>query len=324
MGSKGTFGVDAINQSGGLFLACFATNLEVKLVECTRNFIFCKIVDGLLFYFACFLYGDPNLEGRGEVWEALKNLFASNPGPTVLPCDFNQIEFADQKLGGRKYLPGTRAFSDWRVSSGLIDLPTHGPAFTWCNNRETSDLIFEQLDRAYSNEEWRCLFPEAYIVKHEIIASDHGAILLETTPKNTKRKRPYKLEAWCLEKGEVKEIIKQEWAIKSKGSSMFRAMRKKAAVSAACRNWCLNRKKELGITWDKFKEELIETREEPTEGWFGANEVKKRKQCQEKAKDQLMYWKQRAKIKWDLLGDQCTNFFLGVLKRERGKTLSHS
>ncbi|KAL2939783.1 Disease resistance protein RPP4 [Bienertia sinuspersici] len=304
---KGTFGVDAINQSGGLFLACFATNLEVKLVECTRNFIFCKIVDGLLFYFACFLYGNPNLEGRGEVWETLKNLFASNPGPTILLGDFNQTEFADQKLGGRKYLPGARAFSDWRISSGLIDLPTRGPAFTWCNNRETSDLIFEQLDRAYSNEDL-----------------DHGAILLETTPKNTKRKRPYKLEAWCLEKDEVKEIIKQEWATKTKGSSMFRAMRKQAAVSAACRNWCLNRKKELGITWDKFEEELIETREEPRKGWFGVNEVKKRKQCQEKAKDQLMYWKQRAKIKWDLLGDQCTNFFFRSVKTRKGEKHYHT
>ncbi|KAL2924812.1 Uncharacterized protein RDABS01_022675 [Bienertia sinuspersici] len=265
-GNTGTFGVDAINQSGGLFLACFATNLEVKLIECTRNFMFCKIVDGMLFYFACFLYGDPKLEGRGEVWEALKKLFASNPGPIVLLGDFNQIEFADQKLGGRKYLPGARVFSDWRVSSGLIDLPTHGPAFTWCNNRETGDLIFEQLDCAYSNEE----------------------------------KRPYTIEAWCLEKDEFKEIIKQEWAIKSKRSSMFRSVRKQEAASAACRNWCLNRKKEMGITWDKFKEELEETREEPIEGWFRVNE-------------------QRAKIKWDLLGDQCTNFFFRSVKTRKGK-----
>ncbi|KAL2903953.1 hypothetical protein RDABS01_002663 [Bienertia sinuspersici] len=32
-----------------------------------------------------------------------------------------------------------------------------------------------------------------------------------------------------------------------------------------------------------------------------------------------MYWKQRAKIKWDLLGDQCTNFFFRSVKTRKGK-----
>ncbi|KAL2921482.1 hypothetical protein RDABS01_012973 [Bienertia sinuspersici] len=168
-----------------------------------------------------------------------------------------------------------------------------GPTYPWSglhmgNNRETGDQIFEQLDRAYSNENWRCLFLEAFIVNHEIIASDHGAILLETSPKKTKRKRPYKIEAWCLEKYKVKEIIKQK-------------------------------KKDLGITWDKFKEELEATREETNGWWYGTNEVEKRRQCQEKARDQLMYWKQRVKIKWDLLGDQCTSFFFRSAKTRKGR-----
>ncbi|KAL2945520.1 Plasminogen activator inhibitor 1 [Bienertia sinuspersici] len=191
MGFTGIIGVDAVNQNGDLS------------------------------YFAYFLYGDPNLEGRGEVWETLKKLLNAN--------------------------------------------------------------------RTYSNEEWRCLFPKASIENYKIIASDHGAILLETSPKKAKSKRPYKIEAWCLEKCEVKEIIKQEWAMETKGSSMFRAMKKQEAVSIACRTWCLNRKKDLGITWDKFKEELEATREETNEEWYGVNEVEKRRQCQEKARDQLMY-----------------------------------
>ncbi|KAL2927509.1 Hydroxycarboxylic acid receptor 3 [Bienertia sinuspersici] len=156
-----------------------------------------------------------------EVWEKLKNLFASNPGPTILLGDFNQIEFADQKLGVRKYLPGARAFSVWRISSGLIELPTRGPAFTWCNNRETSDLIFEQLDRAYSNEEWRCLFPEAYIFPQ---------------PVGT-------------------------------------------GVLTGKRNWASHGTNLRKINGDKGGTH---------KGWFGVIEVKKRKQCQEKAKDQLI------------------------------------
>ncbi|KAL2894644.1 hypothetical protein RDABS01_010553 [Bienertia sinuspersici] len=100
---------------------------------------------------------------------------------------------------------------------------------------------------------------------------------------------------------------------------MFQAMRKQEAVSAACRTWCLNRKQKLGITWDKFKEELEVTREQTSEVQYGVNELAKRRQCQDKARDQLLYWKQRAKIKWDSLGDQCTSFFFRSVKTRKGR-----
>ncbi|KAL2931424.1 Glycogen synthase 2 [Bienertia sinuspersici] len=32
-----------------------------------------------------------------------------------------------------------------------------------------------------------------------------------------------------------------------------------------------------------------------------------------------MYWKKRAKIKWDSLGDQCTNFFFRSVKTRKGR-----
>ncbi|KAL2897057.1 Coagulation factor VIII [Bienertia sinuspersici] len=208
-----------------------------------------------------------------------------------------RIEFADQKSGGSKYLPGAAKFTEWRVGNGLIELPSHGPAFTWCNNREGKGIIYEQLDRAYCNEQWRNMFPEALVVNHEILASDHGAILLETPPRKIKKKRPYKIEAVL----HVQDMRRQE------------------AIAKACRSWCIDRKRKLGITWDIFTEELGPKQAEVKEENCGEEEILKRQDCLERAKAQHIYWKQRAKITWDKLGDQCTNFFFRSVKMRKGR-----
>ncbi|KAL2938538.1 putative tRNA sulfurtransferase [Bienertia sinuspersici] len=183
--------------------------MAVKTEECTKNFVLCNIIDGPYFYYLCFLYGAPRLENRDELREVLNEKLAKYQGPIIILGDFNQVEFADEKSGGFNYLPGATKFTKWRVGNGLIELPSHGPAFTWCNNREGGDVIYEQLDLAYCNEQWRSMFPEALIVNQEILALDQRAILLETSLRKTKRKRPYKIEAWCLDDPQIKDIIRK-------------------------------------------------------------------------------------------------------------------
>ncbi|KAL2923754.1 Trigger factor [Bienertia sinuspersici] len=135
------------------------------------------------------------IENREEVWEALNEKLTRCQGPLIILGDFNQVEVADQKSGGFDYLPGAKKFTEWRIGNGLTELPSHGPSFTWCNNRRGGELIYEQLDRAYCNKDWRSLFPDAVVINDEILVSNHGAILLESSPNRTKWKRPYKIEA---------------------------------------------------------------------------------------------------------------------------------
>ncbi|KAL2922765.1 Gamma-glutamyl phosphate reductase [Bienertia sinuspersici] len=152
-GCTGSMGVDALNFNGGLFVAWFSTSMLVKVEECTKNFILCNISDGPYFYYLCFLYGAPKIEHREEVWEALNDKFSSRQGPLIMIGDFNQMEFADQKSGGSIYIPGEKKFTEWRIGNGLTELPSHGPAFMWCNNRRGGELIHEQLNQAYCNED---------------------------------------------------------------------------------------------------------------------------------------------------------------------------
>lgn len=46
----------------------------------------------------------------------------------------------------------------------LLDLPSHGCAYTWSNNRVGDALVKERLDRAVCNAEWRVSYPNAQVL----------------------------------------------------------------------------------------------------------------------------------------------------------------
>lgn len=77
-----------------------------------------------------------------------------------------------------------------------------------------------------------------------IFISDHGPILLDTSPVNPTVRRPYKLELWCLEFAATEAIIKEEWGRARHGSRLFRCQRKLESIRRGLRNWCIMYRKE--------------------------------------------------------------------------------
>ncbi|KAL2893256.1 hypothetical protein RDABS01_009165 [Bienertia sinuspersici] len=184
---------------------------------------------------------------------------------------------------GSDYLPRAKKFTEWRIRNGLIELPSQGPAFTWCNNRGGGELIYQQLDRAYCNEDWRSLFPDTVVINHE---------------------------------NKKDEIIKQTWSKTIEGSSMFRNMRKQEAVAKACRSWCLECKKKLGITLDLFIEELGPLQAATKVKQYGDLEVFKRQDCREKANHSI-YTRNRGKKSLEADWDTNRRAEDGFMKRRK-------
>lgn len=77
----------------------------------------------------------------------------SHPGKHCLLGDFNQVELENQKLGGNPNIKGATTFSKWKMDCNLMDIPFHGVQYTWTNNKQGSQIIFERLDRAYCNDD---------------------------------------------------------------------------------------------------------------------------------------------------------------------------
>lgn len=156
------------------------------------NYVFCNVLDESKnsLYLLC-VYGTPYLVERESVWRTLRSIIWSHPWRLVTIDDFNQIEFSCQKHGGNSVIPGAHIFSQWKLEFGLHEIPFHGSAFTWCNNREGEGIIYERLDRAYCSDDWRTLFPDGLMWNLPIVISDHSPIILDCNPCHDKKKRPY-------------------------------------------------------------------------------------------------------------------------------------
>lgn len=89
------------------------------------------------------------------------------------------MENKEHKLGGYSSIKGAGIFLDWKLHNKLLDIPFHGVNYTWTNNGINKETIYERIDKAFSNEEWKNQFPEALIWNLPILLSDHSPIILQ-------------------------------------------------------------------------------------------------------------------------------------------------
>lgn len=100
-------------------------------------------------------------------------------------------------------------FQDLISNCELQDLEFKGFPFTWCNNREGEERIFELLDRFLVDIGWCDLFSEATVTHSLVAYSDHSPLWLETTSTLPARKgpKPFRFEAVWVREEEYTRII---------------------------------------------------------------------------------------------------------------------
>ncbi|XP_056698540.1 uncharacterized protein [Spinacia oleracea] len=204
------FGVDSVGSKGGLVVLTWS-NAAVSCILKTKNFVFCEIVEsnGSLIYIL-FVYGEPIVEDRGDVWIDLIRIIEQYPNCLIMG-DFNQLDNMEDKLGGADVIRGFDQFYDCRLACDLHDVPFSGPRFTWSNKRDGEDLIMERLDRVYATTQWFDSYPNGKFFNQPLICSDHAAILYDSDPEQTRSNRPYQVEGWCLYFPEIKNMIADVW-----------------------------------------------------------------------------------------------------------------
>jgi hypothetical protein len=161
------------------------------------------------------VYASPREELRKEMWLKLRHISQSISEGWMMAGDFNDITSQEEKKGGAP-VPSRRCnnFLDNINDCKLMDLGAVGSKFTWrgplVNGHER---IFERLDRAMSNDEWRLMFPEAIVkVLPRIDFSDHHPIIIMLqgiTPLMKKSKFRFE-KAWMYHPSYT-ELIQQHW-----------------------------------------------------------------------------------------------------------------
>lgn len=100
--------------------------------------------------------------------------------PWLIFEDFNAIRTSTEGIGSSDFdLGAMEDFNNCLDALDVIEYPSKGCLFTWCNKREVEDKIYSRIDWIFTNEAWFSYFP---VTEVEILGpgiSDHSSISVE-------------------------------------------------------------------------------------------------------------------------------------------------
>jgi endonuclease/exonuclease/phosphatase family metal-dependent hydrolase len=128
---------------------------------------------------ATFVYGEPRVENRRNMWELLRSLCGAWSGPWMVSGDFNEAmwqyeHFSETPRAERQMMD----FREILSHCDLHDLGFSGLPWTYNNNQGGNRNVRVRLDRGVANTDWSALFPDAAVQHLTSSCSDHKALLL--------------------------------------------------------------------------------------------------------------------------------------------------
>ncbi|KAH0969095.1 hypothetical protein GBA52_029045 [Prunus armeniaca] len=200
--------VDATGFSGGLWLLWDATRVHVDILGTSNQSISASVAwPSQSPWLFTAVYASPCGIKRGKLWEYLSFIADNQHLPWLIAGDFNEMLNVNDKLEGAPVcrLKGFRSLFD---CNAMVDLGFLGPKFTWNNKK-----VFERLDRAICNWEWRGLFAEATVRHLPRTKSDHNPIKICLTScfSASPALRPFRFEAMWLHHEKFNDFIYEAW-----------------------------------------------------------------------------------------------------------------
>ncbi|GMP57025.1 hypothetical protein CsSME_00021283 [Camellia sinensis var. sinensis] len=158
------------------------------------------------------MYGSPFTLARGQVWSSIETKFQQFQRPFIIMGDLNQVRGWAEKLSShRRLIPGVSTFNDLIFRNKLVDLPSQGVWYTWCNNRKESEVVYEHLDKALASSSWTATFSHFSLVTLPIQRSDHSPLLLDTSQMEFLNQKWGRFEAVWLADSSTQDIIQKIW-----------------------------------------------------------------------------------------------------------------
>ncbi|XP_071713687.1 uncharacterized protein [Rutidosis leptorrhynchoides] len=207
----------------------------------------------------------------------------------------------------------------WIVCGDFNEIPLGGKKYTCiCDN----GVKLSKLDRFLVSEEAQQLLPNLSAATLDKHLSDHCPIVLCDGVKDFGPKPTLVFKEWLLLDGSDKVII-YAWntPVSSKRPDcVFRDRIRNVRIKL--RNHCqvlsnleehIQRHSKAASDWELIAE-LRPLTEQERKSW-----AEEKKQWISKEKIQANMWKQKARVKWALEGDENTKYFHNIVKRKRNK-----
>jgi hypothetical protein len=165
VGLKGFAGVSSDGLSGGLALF-WHEQFSVEVKDINERFIDAYIrvsPDAPQWRLTC-IYGEPRVENRHIMWDAIRNLKTRSDLPWVLIGDFNEALWQEEHFSqSPRPVNQMEAFREVLSDCNLTDLGFAGVPYTYDNKRQGRANVRVRLDRAVACPSWRDMFADSNV-----------------------------------------------------------------------------------------------------------------------------------------------------------------
>ena len=309
------FTVEPSGTSGGLALF-YMNDSAVKIVYSNDRMIDVEAqIEGHKVYIT-FVYGDPVVTYRENVWERLTRMSIARSGAWMMIRDFNEITSNSEKKGGRKrpetsFIP----FKTMLANCGMIDFPFKGNAMSWAGRRKNGRVQC-RLDRAVGNEDWHNLFSHTEVEYLLRWGSDHRQVLARIKSQASRPRRNFRFDKRWFGKEGFSTAVKNGWGRSDQhhpGNLVERLYRCRKAISVWKRSNLSNNEKLIELLKEKIDKAQCD------DNMTAEEELELKWQLCAAYGEEEIYWRQKSRAIWLREGDRNTKYFHAKTKQRRAR-----
>nr|GFB01859.1 RNA-directed DNA polymerase, eukaryota, reverse transcriptase zinc-binding domain protein [Tanacetum cinerariifolium] len=301
----------------GSLITMWDTSLFTKTnMWCDDNFIIIQGLDDT--FFMVNVYGPQDSTAKSLLWQRLHDFISNNQGRYIICGDFNEVRMESKRCGSIFSHFDAQLFNSFIDRSGLIEIPMGGRLYTWMNKVGSK---LSKLDRFLLSEDVTTSYPDLKAIVLDKLWSDHNPILLHVD-KTDFGPIPFKLyNSWIQTEGFDAMIKKtnEEFPLLNQGHLSLKYKLK--FFKMKIKEWShesklmdVSRLQDIQSTLNDLDKKIYSSISTDDECQSQIQLMKERDDLDRYLSMDLA---QKAKVHWDVDGDENSKFFYGILKHKR-------